>query len=244
MRTQVAINHGPRYFGAKIIELKLSGQDFDGIERFLTFRAQLAARSVCPSLRQYLELPSWTEPQPPAWIWVLGEASPSDSIGLHKLFDYCEFFDEPDHPYGSRMAFTDWLAHFHLSDWNDCLAAGGFFGIYQSTGEILAALSPTADPWIDAVLRPTRGILMWASQAVDLIRGIGMLTSSEADKLRLGWGAKHPDTLSTLQAITYPPNGQTLLDILNKRSQHGRYYQLTPNFALAAWLWANGVEAA
>jgi hypothetical protein len=80
---------------------------------------------------------------------------------------------------------------------------------------------------------------MWANQTLDLIRGIGMLTLSEADELRHGRAERKPSALDALSDIRYPPTNQTLLEILDERSQNGRLYQITPNFGLAAWLSRN-----
>ena len=109
------------------------------------------------------------------------------------------------------------------------------FHIYLRTGKELPALIATPDPWIDAVLRESRGILMWSYQFNEIVRMIGNVSMTEATKIRLSWVLREPEIMETLENIHYPPTQQTLKKIIDERMV-GMDCLGSPDYFFANWL--------
>lgn len=107
--------------------------------------------------------------------------------------------------------------------------------MHLRTGKNMPALTATPDPWIDAMLRQSRGMLMWSHQIIEIIRMIADVGITEANQIRSNWVLRKPEIKETLRNVHYPPTQQTLLQIIKERTT-GMEYLGSPDYFFADWL--------
>jgi len=222
--------------GSMLIEIDLALEGFDDWSRYITWRNKRFIPHPCLA-------GSWRNrpfDDSPTNFWALALSEPNNfKTQPLRVLDYCECYGSSDlinQTSESPLPFGEWLSVFPITSRSEAILAPDLFRIHRYTGQLLPSPPPNHDPWLDGKLRRTRGLLIWKSQVIDVIQSIGGFGHSEADKLRRGYGAQKPDALDVMQKIRYPATEQTLLEILDERSDNRRYLGTYPNRALALWL--------
>lgn len=175
----------------------------------------------------------------PNGIWALIACERCDGATTTAvLLDFVELdfwlISETTPPFEGITGFTEWMALFNPISWGDWLIAPKLYQMHLRTGENLPALVATPDPWIDAVLRDSRGMLMWTHQFIQIIRLIGNVGITQASVIHSSWLLRKPGWERLLEKI-YPPTKQTLLQIFEERTI-GMQSLGSPDYILADWL--------
>lgn len=137
----------------------------------------------------------------------------------------------------ARRTFSDWLIRFKPITRQDYMLVLPLYRIC-SREEIfeISKTSPTPDPWLDSMLRESRGMLLWTHQWAEFLRmGCGFNSLKVAEflfEINLG----RLKACELFRGYVYEPTGQTLEDIFNERSPFpipiGHQDHLTGD-----WLW-------
>lgn len=183
---------------------------------FKQYRTALLSDAIDPFLKR-----CWNPMDEPwgDYFWVLRGVTQSASGKRHVVLDYSEFDDsDPLIQYsGEMLQFKDWLQVFHPQTWDDYLMAYPLYcrykGLYESHREPLPSVSKVSDPWLQAFLKRTRGMLIWRSQKQELAR---VVTGSrrEAERLISGYYRRQPDAIEELGQLRYEAEGSTLIEII------------------------------
>ena len=180
----------------------------------------------------------------PEGIWALvacesrvAEIAPAALLAFEEL-DF-GLIAETAPPFEGITDFNEWVAHFNPVTWGDWLMVPKLFLMYLRTRQNLPALVATPDPFIDAVLRESRGILMWSDQFTEIGRMIESVGSTEnASMIHKSICLGCADWQDTLKNARYLPTNQTLMQIFEERTVGVDYLQNLGyrDYILADWL--------
>ena len=216
--TDEAIEQIPAFYNEKSLEFLTAKKLADG--RCWKFRwfldeNELMSKTINPWLKGAYRHKDLHEEKIPAGVWGLiacerGNGAMNPSV----LLDFMELdfddFPEIAKNFDGIMKFTEWVAHFNPKTWGDWLMVPKLFKLYLRSRQNLPALAATPDPWLDAVLRESHGILMWTHQLIQIIRmiaDVGIHGSHKDYDIRLNeeiWLGeiirKHPSAHQTIAA--------------------------------------------
>lgn len=222
--TNASAEHG------HLIELRQSTTAFCNINEFKHYRERLLTCSLNPWLRscQFGDSPIQFEA-------LVEMKRISGEIKIITLLEYKEYSDINQMNSEGDLTFLEWLATFQPATRDDFLMALPLYRWHQRTGEIVATLNATPDPWLDALLKNTRGILFWSYQWRELIRMVGHVGISHATRLYSDYLLNRAGALDSVRQAQYVSTGQTLLQIIEERSVRGLYAG-SPEYVLGDWL--------
>lgn len=217
-----------------LIELRRSASSFSNTETFRRFREDLLSCAVNP----WLKVAEWCDS--PDFIEALVEVRHSlTESKIVAVIDYCDV-QRWEEKIEGKISFMDWLEAFKPLNRYDCAMAIPLYRRYSDFVEFVPNLQMTPDPWLDALLKDTRGLLFWRDQLVDLIR---MVTGNRgmANDIAKGLLKRDPVTLAsgvdTLRKARYFGTGQSLLAIIEERSVNGWCSCWgIPDYVTADWL--------
>ena len=196
------------------------------------------SKSIHPWLNQAYQRCGSLESIPDG-IWAHTANKPSDGAMNSVLLSFAELdfgeIAETTLPFEGVSSFDEWVTHFNPKTMGDWLMVPKLFLIHLRTGRNLPALTSTPDPWIDAVLRQSRGMLMWSHQFIEIIRMIADVGINDANQILSNWVLRKPEIKQTLGNIHYPPSQQTLLQIIEERTV-GMEYLGSQDYFFADWL--------
>lgn len=222
----------------QIIEIRKVNCDFASLNDYQVYLDELMSACIHPWIK--LAHQRNEASNIPHAIWGLIACERIDGVMINSVL---LAYEELDYSINSEIAsqpesvtsFSECVAQFNPTSWGDWLMVPKLFHIYLRTGKELPALIATPDPWIDAVLRESRGILMWSYQFNEIVRMIGNVSMTEATKIRLSWVLREPEIMETLENIHYPPTQQTLKKIIDERMV-GMDCLGSPDYFFANWL--------
>lgn len=219
----------------ELFQWRMHSVGFKSLDEYHEVRKRFALNAINPFLRKWLE-------ETPDYQPILAEALveahfDNDEVKFGALLDYMEWFDEYNIN-NEELSIKDWMGAFQPVSRDDFLMALPLYRWHRATGKVVQKIQPTPDPWLDAMLAPTRGILLWyRSQWLELIRMSGCEGGlvGAADLLNhyiMGrkWA---PEKLGRL---IYPPTGQSVMEIIKERSLDG-YLLGCPDFVAGDWLY-------
>ena len=223
----------------KLIEIRKVKGDFATINNYHEFRDEMLGMAIQPWFKTAFQDKDSTENIPES-VWALiGCKKSGDSVSNLVLLAYEELdysiTYEASHPPKGFTGFHEWVTQFNPTSWGDWLMVPKLYLMHLRTGKEVLTLTATPDPWIDAVLRESRGMLMWSYQFNEIARMIADVSLTEANKMRLSWVLREPVINETLGNIHYPPTQQTLLQILEERMV-GMECLGSPDYFFADWL--------
>lgn len=222
----------------KLIEIRKIKHDFESINDYLTFRNELMSKSIHPWLNQAYRCSDSLE-RIPDGIWFLTAIKQSNSAMNYVVLSFVELdfegITETTIPFEGTNNFNEWVAHFNPKTMGDWLMVPKLFLIYLRTGRNLPTLTATSDPWIDALLVESRGMLMWSHQFIEMIRMIADVGITEATKMHSRYIMMRLKHRETLEKIYYSPTNQTLMQIFRERTV-GMEHLGSPDYFLANWL--------
>ena len=222
----------------QLIENKKVKSDFESLNDYQTFRDELMGKCIHPWLKQAHQ---GTEASNiPHAIWGLIACEKIDGVMTNSVllaFEELDFgvITESASSFENITGFYEWVTQFNPKSWGDWLMVPKLYLMQVRTGRNQPAVVATPDPWIDAVLRESRGILMWSHQFTEITRMIANVSITEANHMRSNWVMKKSNIRETLGNINYPPTQQTLLQILDERMV-GMQHLGSPDFFYADWL--------
>ncbi len=233
----------------QLIEIRKIKSDFGSGNDYLIFRDELMSKAINPWLKDaYLHRDRHKEI--PSGIWALVTCELVDgAITTTALiaFEELDFglSSETAPPFVGITGFNEWVTHFNPTSWGDWLMVPKLYLMHLRTGRNLPTLNATPDPWIDAVLRESRGILMWSNQLTDICRMIEGVGSTEVAKIRKVCSLIDADWQDTLRSIRYSPTNQTLLQIFEERTIGIEYMRHVGyrDYMFANWL-SNNFDSA
>lgn len=223
----------------QLIEIRKIDRDFSSGDDYLAFRNELMSKAINPWLKDAYQQSDIHEDGIPKGVWALiacerGDGAMSTSV----LLDFVELdfdeFPEAARNFDGIMDFTGWVAHFNPKTWGDWLMVPKLFSLYLRSMQNLPALAAAPDPWLDAALRESRGMLMWTHQLIQIIRVIANVGITEATKMTTCILMKKPGWEKLLGNI-YPPIKQSLLQIFEERTV-GMQCLGSPDYFLADFL--------
>ena len=223
----------------QLIEIRKVNCDFASLNDYQVYLDELMSECIHPWLK--LAHQRNEASNIPHVIWGLIACERIDGVMINSVL---LAYEELDYSINSEIAsqpesvirFSEWVAQFNPSSWGDWLMVPKLYQMHLRTGKELPALISKPDTWIDAVLRESRGILMWSYQFNEIVRMIGNVSITEANQMRSDWVLKKPRVRETLGNIYYSPTHQTLLQILEEHMV-GMEYLGSPDYFFADWLW-------
>lgn len=206
----------------QLIEIRKVKTDFASTNDYMDFRNALMSKAINPWLKGAYRHKDLHEEKIPAGVWGLiacergnGAMNPSVLLDFMEL-DFDDFPDAAKN-FDGIMSFTEWVAHFNPKTWGDWLMVPKLFSLYLRSRQNLPALAAAPDLWLDAVLRESRGILMWTHQLIQIIRMIADVGITEATKITTCILMRKSGWEKLLENI-YPPTKQSLLQIFEERT--------------------------
>ncbi len=200
---------------------------------YYRLRKTLAARAINPWLRSWMDE---LDEALPLRFEALVEARHKDGeTAFGTLLDFSESFDpEADE---HALSFVEWLPRFKPEGRDDFLMALPLYRAYGNTGKIFPARSLTPDPWLDAMLGSTRGMLVWTGQWIELISAICGVDRGRAYILLRGY-LYQGDSIANraLNKARYVGTGQTVEQIIAERSL-GQHPWGNPDYPAGDWLY-------
>jgi hypothetical protein len=223
----------------QLIEIRKVKRDFASLNNYHEFRAEMLSMAIQPWFKNAFQDKNSAENIPES-IWaIIGCEKTGGSVSNLVLLAYEELdysiTSEAAHPSEGVTSFNEWVTQFNPTSWGDWLMMPKLYLMHLRTGKSLPALTATPDPWIDAVLRESRGVLMWSYQFIEITRMIADVSITEAAKMRSSWVLREPEIKETLGNIHYPPSQKTLLQIIEERTV-GMECLGSPDYFFAGWL--------
>ncbi|PPD51390.1 MAG: hypothetical protein CTY12_08085 [Methylotenera sp.] len=222
----------------QLIEIRKVKGDFGSIDDYLAFRDDLVGKSIHPWLNQACQRNSDHESIPEG-IWALTASRPHESEVNSIVLAFAELdFEETAEtrlPFEGVNSFDEWVSQFNPKTMDDWLMVPKLFLIHLRTGRNLPALTTTPDPWIDAMLCESRGMLMWSYQFIEMIRMIANVGITEATKIHSKYVMMPLKHREMIEKIYYEPTNQTLMQIFRERTV-GMQHLGSPDYFLADWL--------
>lgn len=228
---------GSRSIGKRghLVQLRRTVAEIGNADAYYRLRATLAAHAISPWQRSWMEGLGDDLPRGFEAIVEMDHENGATTFGT--LLDYSEWFDpELDIAVSeNELAFCQWLHEFRPECRDDFLMALPLYYLYQHSGEVMPRLRPTPDPWLDAMLKNTRGMLFWTSQWVELLGVISNIGQQGACRLIKDYMLSRPNASVVLEQIRYFATGQSFLQIIEDRSPT----QLpvgSPDYLVGDWL--------
>lgn len=222
-----------------LIEIRKVKGDFATLNNYHEFRAEMLSIAIQPWFKDAFQDKDSAENIPESILAIIGCKKTAGSVSNLVLLAYEELDysinSEISHKPEGVTGFNEWVAQFNPTSWGDWLMVPKLYLMHLRTGKNLPALTATPDPWIDAVLRESRGRLMWSYQFAEITRMIADVSITEANQMRSSWVMRKPEITVTLGNIHYPPTQQTLLKILEERMV-GMECLGSPDYFFADWL--------
>lgn len=214
----------------KLIEIRQPVSNFSSNKEFFDFRNDQISKSINPWLAEVYQNRA-IDMCIPISIWALVAVKINDGDEtISRLLDYQEF-DDSTASLDETMSFMEWVEIFNPTSWGDWLMVPSLFSNYLVTGKNLLELVATPDPWIDGLLRESRGRLIWKTQLSEIARVIG----NNYEQIRTSFMMKNPGWEKPLANIVYPQTKQTLLSILEERTWNMQIFG-APDYILSNWL--------
>lgn len=123
-----------------------------------------------------------------------------------------------------EISFGNWLTTINPENWDDLLMAVSTYNALRyakgdSVNKTLKQLAQNNDLMLDAVLKSTRGLLLWRHQYVDLLRMCDMgISQSDGEKLiKNVIIMNRPDARKALTSVRLW-SGQSYLDMVQERN--------------------------
>ena len=222
----------------QLIEIRKVKSDFGSLNDYQIFRDEQMNRCIHPWFKQaYQHIETSNIPNA---IWGLIGCEKIDGVMTNSVLLAFEELDfeiatELGSSFENITGFHEWVTQFNPTSWGDWLMVPKLYLMYLRTRKNLPTLEATPDPWIDAVLRESRGMLMWSYQFIEIARMIADVSITEANQLRSNWVMMKPDIKDILVNIYYLPTKQTLLQIFEERME-GMKCLGSPDYFFADWL--------
>jgi hypothetical protein len=218
----------------KVVEVRRAYSRFQTSNELWEFRNDLLGRC-----QDYWTVKAYQDcnDQNAGGIWALVVHENSDEVTTNGSVIAYEEYDDFTETFDAAMSFKDWVSIFSPSTHGDWLMAPKLFRLYLLTGKNLPDLVATHDPWIDAVLSESRGMLMWSHQFIEIVRMVAGVSHIEATRTYTSYILRKEGGLALLAHI-YPPTNQTLLQIIEERTV-GIQSLGAPNYLIASRLSEN-----
>lgn len=221
----------------QLIEIRKVRCDFASINDYQEFQAEMFSMAIQPWVKNAVQCKDGTE-NIPEGVWAMIGCEKTDSgVSNLVLLAFAELYFEEysETAFEGASSFDEWVAKFSPETMGDWLMVPKLFLIHLRTGRNLPALTATPDPWIDAVLRESRGMLMWSYQFIEMIRMIADVGITEATKIHSRYLMMQLKHREILEKIYYSPTDQTLMQIFRERTV-GMQNLGSPDYFFVDWL--------
>lgn len=223
----------------QLIEIRKLKHDFASLDDYQKLRAEMFNMATQPWVKNAVQCKGSAENIPEGvWVMIGCEKTDSGSSSL-VLIAFAELYFEEDSettmPFERVSSFDEWVAQFNPRTMGDWLMVPKLFLMHLRTGRNLPALTATPDPWIDALLSESRGMLMWSYQFIEMIRMIADVGITEATKIHSRYLMMQLKHREMLEKIYYESTDQTLMQIFRERTV-GMQHLGSPDYLFADWL--------
>ncbi|MDO9051763.1 MAG: hypothetical protein Q8N02_04165 [Methylotenera sp.] len=223
----------------QLMEIRKLKSDFASINDYQEFRAEMFSTAIQPWVKNAVECKDVTE-NIPEGVWVMIGCEKTDSgVSNLVLLAFAELYFEENAettvPFEEVKSFNEWVAQFNPVTMGDWLMVPKLFLMHLRTGRNLPVLTATPDPWIDALLSESRGMLMWSYQFIEMIRMIADIGITEATKIHSRYLMMQLKHREIMEKIYYEPTNQTLMQIFRERAV-GMQHLGSPDYFFANWL--------
>lgn len=223
----------------QLIEIRKVKGDFASLNNYHEFRAEMLRMAIQPWFKNAFQNKDSAENIPESVWAMIGCENTGGVVSNLVLLAYEELdysiTSETSHPSEGVTGFNKWVTQFNPTSWGDWLMVPKLYLMHLRTSKNLPALTATPDTWIDAVLRESRGVLMWSYQFIEITRMIANVNITEANQMRSDWVMMKHEIKKMLGNIHYLPSQQTLLQILEERTV-GMECLGSPDYFFAGWL--------
>ncbi len=226
----------------RVVHLRHTVAEIGDADAYYQLRATLARNAINPWLRCWME--KLDDELPHGFEAIMGMRQEDGELNSGPLLDFSEWFwtEQEIHAAKNGLSFDQWLLEFHPAGRDDFLMALPLYYLYQHSGTVIPRVLATPDPWLDAMLNSTRGMLLWTSQWVDLLRVIGNIGEQGACRLIKDYMLGRPNASVVLEQIRYFAAGLSFMQIIEERSPTRRPVG-SPDYVAADWLQQNWSKA-
>lgn len=223
----------------ELAQLRWNTEEIGGVNGFRRMKAKLAALALDPWEREYMGR-LYEDEGVPCCVDALVEVHRrKDRLEFGTLLEFQEYWcNSPDDyppPRADDLTFGEWVRNFQPKGRDDFMMAMTLYRRYRNTGEVIPRINATLDPWLDAFLASTRGILLWTHQWTELLRISGH-RAKEAMTLLYDYINGREDAIAKFNDLTYPITGQTVMQIVKERSLDGNCFG-NPDYLVGDWLY-------
>lgn len=226
-----------------LLELDEGGIRFGDFEEFIGFRRKLAAASLNPGLKAWMEdthgdKRDHANPRDRRlWALLEVERGPHGRM-IIALLDYLDGSNLDRGADSTRkQRFLDWISTFNPQTRDDFLMALPLYYRYLVLdGSPLPTVRAKSDPWLDSMFAGTRGMLFWRYQLVELLGVVGQMGQVPATTLAHRYLKRMPDAAKELDSYRYAGTDQSLLQIIEERVPNGGPSG-RPDYLVAERLW-------
>ncbi len=220
-----------------LVDIRRTVEEIGGADAYYRLRDKLAANAICPWVRLWIEALGDSVPRGiEATVEMIHE---NGAMTIGPVVHYGEW-DEPEDDIAvslDKLTFGQWLHEFRPEGRDDFVMAQSLYSfyLYQGSGEIFPKIQVTPDPWLDAMLKSTRGLLFWRPQWIELCRMVGNLGPDESWRLYRDYACRRPNASGALDQIRYLATDQSLMQIFEERCP-GLGLRGWPDYVTGDWL--------
>lgn len=222
----------------QLIEIRRLKKSFASFSMYQAFRTEMLSLALQPWFRGAYQHQANIENIPESVCVILGYKK---SGGLSHLILLA--YEELEHSINIEDrqltddigALNTCIQKFKPICWDDWLMVPNLYLMQLRSKKHLPTLNAKSDPWIDAVLKETRGVLMWTYQFVEIVRMIANISITEATQLSRGWILRDSKVNEIIGNVIYEPTKQNLLEIIKERTL-GMAHLGAPDYIFADWL--------
>lgn len=224
------INGLPIKTGGHLVTLRYDFNEFEEDDLLCKLWAKLSDHAMHPFLRSSMNDRRYPIPRHFEALVELPPEAGGEGVGA--LLDIWQFGERGA---GKILSFAEWINKFRPVSRDDWLMALPLYRHYRIHGRVISTVQATPDPWLDAMLRSTRGMLIWRHQWIEFIRMAGDTGTKAATQMVMDCVMNRPSAYDLFRRKIYSATGQTMMQIIEER---GHDLQLIghPDYLTGEWL--------
>jgi hypothetical protein len=225
-----------------LVEVRMRRSDFGSLSQYIEFKDGLISKSNNPWIKKFNN--DRAGDGGGIWAIVIGDSS-NGELKVDQLLDFEEFYSEISHPlpsFGEVSSFEEWVSMFNPVTRGDWLMAPKLFKSHLLYRIKHNELTATPCLWIDAMLRESRGWLIWSYQAIEVIRLTANVGRSKATEMYFNYCANRSDWETDFEEVKSFATELTLRQIFEERVEF-KYVLGCPDYFVSDWLDRNYAQA-
>lgn len=201
--------------GGELIQVQkelLGGSDRD---KYAELTARLSHHALAPALKKFMQVAGRLAI---SHFELMFSRDSSGAIGkvicLHESYR-TPFVDAV----ANKRTFRDWMIQFRPRTRQECALALPLYSMCRREEDFrVPRISPTPDPWLDSMLRDTRGMLLWTHHWQEFLRIACGFSAREVAECMYKINLGRLKAVELFRAHVYEPTGLNLDQVFNERS--------------------------